>query len=264
MKNFWEFNNIEKKSYVEEIVKDHDTVNSLSNDVYVVEDIVIKNKLDINSRKSLNEINFLSSNNFKYEVVDNFLILDRLDGANVTKEDIKNQKILENIVKAIKDFKKFNDKGVEKYDLFIKLSNSEKEILSILSYLNIEHKHYYDSLYLSKEEKEDVLSHSDLNDNNILINGMDITLIDFEEVTMGNKYHDFTSFISNWEVNNEGIEFICHLSGLVKKSIIDLSIVWSARYYIWNEKQYSKTNDQKYKDKMKFFESRMKYLNKIK
>ncbi len=264
MKNFWDLKYIEKKECIEATISESTPVNSLSNDVYVGRDIVIKCKENINNQKSLNEINFLSSNNLKHEVIDDYLVLSKIEARNIVNNEINDKQILLNIIESISQFRKMNNSNIGKYDLLDKLKKSEDEILSILSKLKIDNDYYNNALYLASIEDENILCHSDLNDNNILTNETNIYLIDFEEVAMGNKYHDITSFISNWDINRESIEYICSLANINIKNTISLSIIWSVRYYNWNRQQYSRTNSQKYKDKMEFFESRIKYLNEIK
>ncbi len=263
MKNFWDLNNIEKKEYIERILNERKPVNSLSNDVFVFENIIIKKKEDINDVKSKNEINFLSMNNFNYEVLDNYLILEKIHGENLTQENINND-LMSKIVKAINNFRKMNDHNITEYRLIERLKKSENEILSKLELFNIDSSFYYRSIELANNEQENVLSHSDLNDNNILINESEVILIDFEEVAIGNKYHDATSFISNWDIPSKYIIDISELLNLDWSNVVDLSLIWAVRYYIWNEKQYFKTGNSKYKSKMEFFEKRMKSLSELK
>ncbi len=70
------------------------------------------------------------------------------------------------------------------------------------SFINIEHFQLYKELIMLHQNDPQVLTHNDLNLNNIIINNHQINIIDFEWALCNNPYWDLASLYLNLELDN--------------------------------------------------------------
>ncbi|WP_297208436.1 sugar phosphate nucleotidyltransferase [uncultured Brachyspira sp.] len=97
------------------------------------------------------------------------------------------------------------------------------------------------------ENDEQVLCHRDLLYGNIMYNGEDVKLIDFEYSGFSSKYWDLANFICESNMNDEQrSDFISLYDGAdekrVRKAQILVNYIWGYWYIVNNAKYYSKVH----------------------
>lgn len=93
------------------------------------------------------------------------------------------------------------------------------------------------------EKDEQVLCHRDLLYGNIMYNGKDVKLIDFEYSGFSSKYWDFASFICESNMNeDQRLEFISLYDGAderrVRKAQLLVNYLWTYWGIVNNSKDY--------------------------
>lgn len=269
MKSYWDLNNDEKKEYLRQAMTLDNMNFSLSNKVFVDEQIVIKVKNDVSSKRNYTEIKLLSIMGRRFEVINNILIIEKVQGENMSDKEMQNKNNILILLKKINDLQHLSIENISKYNYKDKMSkNAIIENKKIFEEVGADPNNIDRAMKIIEIEEESILSHSDLNKNNILINNKSgslksIELIDFEEVTIGNKYHDASTLIANWDFDNDKIKLIAKELDLNDYFLKLLSMLWCSRCCIWNTTKYNETNQPKYLKKANELKKRLKNIDYI-
>lgn len=171
-------------------------------------------------------------------------ITDYLEGYHSILDEDLNTAFFKSFVSTLKtlhsikleDYKNFNPMSmhseIDKFESLAKRSITTKTqrefVLSIADEI---------------EQDEQVLCHRDLLYGNIMYNGKDVKLIDFEYSGFSSKYWDFASFICESNMNEEQrLEFISLYDGAdekrVRKAQLLVNYLWTYWGIVNNSKEY--------------------------
>lgn len=243
--NYWKLSSEKKQNFIKMVVSKKKEI-SLSSNVWIYDNIVIKK----NDEDDYLKEKIFKIFNYKYEFQDDFIIRNYIDGKVIDKVDLNQVDIIRQLMEKLSLLNNIGQ--VKERDNLLKKIIKKEEYISNFLYLNKLLK-----IDISKMKKElvtlvsDRVCHGDLNDGNILIDKSgELHLIDFDEITFSDKYHDISILISNWEIDYINILIFCDRYNLDIVFLIKQSIIWSILFIDWNEKKFKSTSNPIYLEKI--------------
>lgn len=232
-KDYWNLTFKEKENIINKITSGK-KVDSLSNNTWIHDNLVVKKCPNFWKRKLL----IYKKLNYKIEVVNGYLIREVIPGRLLFNSEMNDLAKIEELFDRLKRIDSIEISSVLNiYNMFEKFKRKEEIIKSFLIPGDLEKVGFESLLREISLLENNLVCHGDLNRENILIDGKEINIIDFDETTLSNKYHDFSILISNWNIDAKIIDEVCKSLELDFYLLIRISIVWCILFISWNTKK---------------------------
>lgn len=174
-------------------------------------------------------------------------ITDYLKGYHSLTDKDLNTKFFDSFIKTLKilhSVKLKNNKSFKPMSMHSEINKYEK--LANKRIVTETQRNYILSIADEIERDEQVLCHRDLLYGNIMYNGKDVKLIDFEYSGFSSKYWDLANFICESNVNEEQRLEIIELyrdadEKMVRKSQLFVNYLWTYWGIVNNSKEYEET-----------------------
>lgn len=249
MRDFWKESDENKIKFINEIIKNGNSFDSLSNDVFIYENVVIKINNSESDKKMNNEkmfLNLLSRKHFSYK---NILAIELIQGSiNHFNSEVNQEEVLM-IKKEKEDINDLFAPSIQKFDFAEKVERNIKILDTFIEENKISKINWTWIINVLKNEDDYVVSHCDLNVGNILFEKNKIHFIDFEESAITHKLFDWSTYIINRNFNRKSISNLSTEVCLGFEELIVTSIIQGILMKKWNDKQFIITGNNKYKTK---------------
>lgn len=233
---------------------------SPNNDVYIIDDYVIKkierrNKLIID-----NEYLALSKLGIESRLYDDFLIYKKIPGELLDLNKLKFKDIFKSLCGQEAEINSIDPSGLEVFDIKQNIVDDEQVLRKTLGKEKIENINLDEMiLFLSKLENGTPI-HNDLNRGNILIYDGEVKLIDFAKISLGNYYTEWMTFITEYDIDNKDINLISLKFNLDYEILLKLSILWIIIIINWNNEIYERRRKPFYLENIKRLSKRFEIL----